>query len=369
MKLHRFKNDSDIKRLFQQELDRFPRIHANGQMRSMFCEFGAVMIRPRNEVRNRLTHLVFPETIFSIAQPDFKLGQHSERFYPRVTMLTDVWRKHLYFQLSSVFEEMEDHRRDISLVVAHKDTYFNKDIWEFIGPDDQARLSLMGFGPNMDERQWVKRINQCQEAFVKKLQHNRRSITMKVFPYKINQNGAVGCSDTFFFMPGFIVPVLLENCFTEMQGFYEIASAHIHPIKEPSGLAEKIADRIGVRTLHMTVSPNDVRYCRSSKALNNLLLSRHYGLTKDTGETFMSIVGVDLSGRVVGIKHVDFGLIENIEMMEELNDRTIKSIKSGRPDIGLIVEHYQYFNDPSISSDQMGSDIGQHVGDPDFIAE
>jgi hypothetical protein len=177
------------------------------------------------------------------------------------------------------------------------------------------------------------------------------SISPKEFIFNINHTGCVGSKDSFFLMPRFVNSLLLENNFFESEGFYEVASAHVHPIKELTGISEKLARKVGERVVNMTVSPNDVKYCRSSMAANNMLLTRYLGLKKDTGETFMTIIGVDVKGRVVDIRHVDFGLIDDIEEMERLNDQAIESIKSGKPDLGVIAAHYEYFNDPRFSSD------------------
>lgn len=331
----------------------------------MFCEFGATMFRPSHESKNRLTHLSFPETVLSIPQYNLLIGKFNERGYPQIRISVDVWRKELYFKISCICEGEQEQKENIDLVVSGQETFLNKSLWDYFEPDDKERLRLMGFCPDMNLKQWVRKISRSKESFVNKSQYKKSSVTTKEFPLNFNKRGVVGCLNSFFYMPGYMVPILLENCFSESQGFYEIGSAHIHPIQEPVGFSEKIAQKIGARNLNMTVSPNDVRYCRSSISANNKLLARYHGVTKDTGETFMSIVGVDSLGQVTDIRHYDFGMIDNIEEMEGLNDRTIETLKSNDPDIGLVVDHFQFFNDSRVSSDRLGGDIGQHIGDPD----
>ena len=53
--LQRFRNSSDVEYFFQRELDKFLRVKG----RVMLAEFGALMIRPKDEPQNRLTHLAF----------------------------------------------------------------------------------------------------------------------------------------------------------------------------------------------------------------------------------------------------------------------------------------------------------------------
>ena len=82
---------------------------------------------------------------------------------------------------------------------------------------------------------------------------------------------------------------------------------------------------------------------------------------------FFRIVGVDQKGIVFDIQHVDFGLIEDLDYMRKLNDQTLETFKSSNPDIGLIAAHCEYFNNYQISTNKLGGEIGQHVGDPDFV--
>lgn len=365
MKLHRFKSDEDLKRLFQQQLDKFPTIAVNGQNQSMFCEFGALMIRPRNEPKNRLTHLVFPETIVSLPFAGSALGQHSDRTYPQVRLLADAWRSDLFVRITGVHEKSTTSTEKLSLVLPQNQVFLNADLWEYFNPDDQARLMTEGGGPNKSVREWAALIKRSKESVRIRCLCASRSISPKEFIYNINQSGCVGTKESFFLMPRFVNSLLLENNYFEDEGFYEVASAHVHPIKELTGISEKLARKVGERVVNMTVSPNDVKYCRTSTSANNMLLERYLGLKKDTGETFMTIIGVDVRGKVVDIKHFDFGLIDDIEEMKLLNDRTIETIKSGKPDMGLVAAHYEYFNDPRFSSDRLDGVIGQHIGDPE----
>ena len=128
-------------------------------------------------------------------------------------------------------------------------------------------------------------------------------------------------------------------------------------------MTERIAARVGERTVLMTVSPNDVRCARGSQAGFNEILAGTGRPIKNTGETLMSIVGVDAGGKVVGIQHHDFGMIDDIDAMQSLNDRVLASIKSGNPDIGLIVAHYEFFSSPDLAANELSDRIGPHVGD------
>ncbi len=362
MAVHRFESNEDIKRLFQQQLRRFPQFRINGTEQRMFSEFGAIMLRPRGEVQNRLTHVVFPETTLSIPRAGRSLRSHSDISFPQARLMADAFGDALYTKVMAD-NPTEDHFTErVSLVLSLQDVFFNSDLWDYVNKADQQTLSRYGFGPGMNFERWAQAIRNCPNAFLEQYEINGEIVTVKELPMAINQRGNVGSRHSYHQMPGFVIWAVLENTFSEEQDFYEIGSAHIHPEIEFQGISEVIANRLGPRVAQMTLSPADVKVLRGSIDGHNNLLRKHRLGPKDTGETFVTIVGVDAEGNPTDVRHHDLGLIDNLDEMRDLNDRTLQTWPTDNPDIGLIEEHYRFFSDPSISADEFGADIGEHVG-------
>ncbi|MGE0267265.1 MAG: HEAT repeat domain-containing protein [Candidatus Omnitrophota bacterium] len=366
MKSYRFASSADLMALFQAQLDRFPRVQQNGGKHLMFSEFGGVMIRPQKEPQNRLTNIIFPETILSIPGAGRSLRSHTDQTFPQAGLMADINSNTLFAKV------MADHLTDdslterVTLILTKNDVFFNADLWDYFSVEDQQRLAQSGFGPNMSIEQWVKAINNFALSTMNQYETNGKIVTVKELPNKINQRGAIGTMGSYHLMPGIFINALVQNTFTDDGKYFEMGQAHIHPKSELTPIAAEVAKRIGEYKEQMTVSPNDVAFVRGSQAVNNRLLNKYLGIQKNTGETFMSIVGVDQQGKVMAIRHHDFGMIDDQKKAFQLNDQAIATIKSGKPDIGLLVAHYEFFSDPSISSDQLGGDIGQHVGDPNY---
>lgn len=324
------------------------------------------MLRPTGEAQNRLTHVLFPETILAIPQAGASLREHTERTFPQARIMAHLEKNDLYVRVSAdlLTEDRLTERR--SLVLTMDDVFFNSDIWDYFSDEDRSRLESVGFEPGLSREQWAESIRNCNLASQDSYETPEGIINVRELPLGINHRGLVGTPSSFHKMPGFTLHALHENDFTEDNLFYEIGSAHIHPRTEFGRIAEAVANRVGDRKAQMTVSPPDVRQIRGSQAANNELLSKFSGIKKDTGETFVSIVGVDTDGKVTDLRHHDFGLVDNPDEAFEINDRAMETLRSNSPDIGVLAEHYEFFSDPAIASDELGQDIGEHVGDPSY---
>jgi hypothetical protein len=363
---YRFATSEDLMALFQAQLDRFPRMQTNHGPKRMFSEFGGFMIRPRGESRNRLTSIVFPETVLAIPGAGRSLRTHTDRTFPQARLMAAVGTNSLLCQVMADRLTDDNLNERVCLVLSMGDVFFNSDIWDFFAIADQQALRPYGFGADMTSEQWAKAISTYPNSVMDQYELDGQVVDVKGLPYRINQRGMVGTIDSFHQMPGYLLDAILENSFSENGAVYEIGSAHIHPKKELSRFWADVAKKVGERAVQMTVSPNDVRDARGSQASHNEILRKHKGVTKSTGITFTTIVGVGSSGEVVDIQHVDFGLIRDMGAMRQLNDRTLETLQSGHPDIGLVAAHYQFFSDPTISAKELGGDVGQHVGDPNY---
>ncbi|NCF20711.1 MAG: hypothetical protein GWP63_20970, partial [Haliea sp.] len=85
--MHRFKDSDDIEYYFQRELDKFPRLIVENQEHPIFAEFGALMIRPKDESKNKLTHLVFPETLLALPNVEDSFRGFSARTFPQAMLM------------------------------------------------------------------------------------------------------------------------------------------------------------------------------------------------------------------------------------------------------------------------------------------
>ena len=332
----------------------------------MYSEFGAYLIRPGGEAKNRLTHLVFPETTLSIPGAGRSLRGASDLSFPQAKLMAAVESDDLFAKVMADNLTADKLTQRVSLILSLKDVFFNSDLWDYFSKGDQAILSNHGFGPGMSFERWAIAIKNYTGAFLNQYENNGRITTVHEMPITLNQRGHVGTLNSYYQMPGLVIWAIIENQFSEQEGLFEIGSAHIHPEKEYSGISEAIASQLGERIAQMTLSPADVKVLRGSIDQHNQILQKHGRELKKTEENFVSIVGVNNDGIVTDIRHHDLALIENVAEMRDLNDRTIETFASSTPDIGLIRAHYEFFSDPSISSDEFGGDIGEHVGDPDF---
>ena len=362
METHRFESNTDIKRLFQEQLRRFPCLRVNNGKQLMFSEFGAIMLRPRTEVQNRLTHMVFPETTLSIPGAGRSLRSFSDISFPQARFMADVSTDALYTKVMADNPTDDQLTERVSIILSLRDVFFNSDLWDYFNKIDQQTLSRYGFSPGMSFAQWAQAIQNHPNTFLSQYEIGGEIVTVKELPITINQRGNVGSRHSYHQMPGFVIWAVLENVFSEEEGFYEIGSAHLHPEIEFQGISEAIANRLGPRVTQMTLSPADVKVLRGSIDAHNNLMRKHGRELKDTGETFVTIVGVNAEGNVTDVRHHDLGLIDNLDEMRDLNDRTLQTWSTDRPDMGLIEAHYQFFSDPSISADEFGGDIGEHVG-------
>ncbi len=368
MPMYRFANSADLKALFQTQIDRFPRVQVNDVKQLMFSEFGGIMIRPQGEPQDQLTHILFPETSLSIPRAGRSLRHHSDITFPQARLMVDVATNSLYAQVMADHSTDDELTERVSLILSTNDVFFNSDLWKYFSKHDQQILSQFGFGPGMTFEEWAITITNYPAAFLSQYETNGRITTFKELPLNINQRGNIGTLNSYHQMPGFILYALLQNIFTE-DDFYEIGSAHIHPEKEFKGLSEAVAKIIGERKTQMTISPADVRVIRGSFDSNKIILGKHGEQNKRTGESFISIVGVDSEGKVKDIQHHDFGLIDNMQEMNDLNDRTLETFGKSNPDIGLIAEHYEFFSDPSMASNELNGEVGSHVGDRTYVSK
>lgn len=363
----RFGNSQDLIRLFQQELDRFPlRRGWFRAQRALHSEFGGIMIRPPDEQKNRLTHFVFPETVMSFAASgaNSPLTGRTDGFLP-YSELSATSKGELI--VSIVSRRGHDGGQPPATTYAReRDVVFSRPLWYFYGEQLESELRSFGLRHDMEPREWAERIAAHDRCRVELLQIDGRAVPVRTLPLPMNSQGCWGDPHSMMLAPEFTVYALHANQYTESEGFYEVASAHVHPTSNSAGagsLTEQIAARVGERTVLMTVSPNDVRCARTSTASFNQILTGTGRPAKDTGETAMSIIGVDAAGQVVGIQHHDFGFIDDLEAMRSLNDRTLASMQSGKPDIGLVVAHYEYFSSTDVAASELGDKIGPHIGD------
>ena len=328
----------------------------------MFVELEGTMIRPAAEAQNRLTHIVFPDTILAIPGAGSSFRKHSDRSFPQARLLADAGSDVLYAKVSAdlLTDNQLTERRTIFLTM--DDVFFNTDIWNYFSEGDKKNLQRHGFGPGQTAECWAGAIRRNFSSHRDQFESRDRVITVNELPININQNGSVGTLNSFHNMPGTVIRPLLENHFTEDGEYYEIGSAHIHPEQDFRGIAEQVALRIGERKMNLTVSPPDVAQVRSSEYKNKVMLEKYDRGEKKTGETFVTIVGVDRRGNVNDIQHHDFNLVDNPEAAIQLNERTMDTLKSSNPDIGLIVEHYELFSDPRMTSKELGGEVGEHVG-------
>jgi hypothetical protein len=355
-----FSTSEDLATVFERQLATMPR--AQGTAFKVW-EFGGIMIRPPGEPRNQLTSIVFPDTGIGIlaSGDEANLRGHTERSLPQVRLLASVDSDDLLvcFSANRTKEGVVDH---VSKVVRANELALAEDVWVYFAATDRERLKSCGFGPGMSHAHWANAIRSCPAATTATHVLRDRMTETRELPVAINQRGVVGAPQSYHNMPGFLLRAVLDNTLW-MDDMFMIGSAHLHgSLGKRTGAMAEVVRRVGDQTVQMTVSPADVRAGLISIASHNLILEQHGLRTKDTAESFMSVVGLDAAGRVIGIRHHDYRLIDDLDEMEALNNRIVTELVHGRIDPGLWTAHYQYFSDPSISSDQLGPRIGAHVG-------
>ena len=272
---HRFGSNTHIKQLFQRQLNRFPTLRLNGQgERRMYSEFGAYLIRPGGEAKNRLTHLVFPETTLSIPGAGRSLRGASDLSFPQAKLMAAVESDDLFAKVMADNLTADKLTQRVSLILSLKDVFFNSDLWDYFSKGDQAILSNHGFGPGMSFERWAIAIKNYTGAFLNQYENNGRITTVYEMPITVNQRGHVGTLNSYYQMPGFVIWAIIENQFSEQEGLFEIGSAHIHPEKEYSGISEAVASQLGERIAQMTLSPADVKVLRGSIDQHNQILQK-----------------------------------------------------------------------------------------------
>jgi hypothetical protein len=372
--MHRFKSPRDLEQLFQAEIDKFPVVYSVRQ----FSEFGAIMIRPKDEPKNKLIHIVFPPTALSIPKAGLSFKGHSSIMFPQVSLMADCSNDTLYIKLIADSKTEDGLTERKSLIIPSGQFFFNCDIWNTIPDEDKIALSQSGFGSGMNDEQWGKAINQYQHSnYPASYASNNSFIKARELPVSINRYGCVGTLDSYYLMPEFILAAINNNRFvfegmdasgTEEEIPYEIGSAHIHPQREFEGFEAELAKRVGEKTVTMTPSPADIHMMRASQNLYGELNLSFRKCDINTSETFLGIIGVSKQGKVTGSLYLDYGNFSDSKeqrRMGDLNNRTITTLKSSNPDIGLVAEHYNYIK--SFTKDDFGTKTSSpHVGDSDI---
>lgn len=361
MKSYRINSDADIKTLFQIRLDTFPRTRQFLD----FCEFGATLIRPQGEPKERLTHLVFPDAILYITAEKYGLPQFADISDPKARLYLNPTTMTLYIYLEYEFEDKQTRQVQRKYYVFDESEFrLVDDLWDYFHTPQQQRLEKLGFGAHMGLEAWKTQIHSLMNPEPEELIHKGQTILVHRFQFAFLTHGMVGFKHTFVQMPGYTFDVLHENTYRN-DDLYEIGNVHIHP--DSDGEVTRSVQRIiGVRMSNMTVSPNDVRCARGSINAHNRIREQFNAEPKDTAEGFITIVGVDPKGQVYDIQHCDLGFIDNMDEMGHLNDRTLETFANQANDVNLIAEHYKYFNNPEFSAPNLGGEVGEHVGDTDF---
>jgi hypothetical protein len=371
--MHRFTSPHDLEQLFQAEIDRFPIVNGVRQ----FSEFGAIMIRPKDEPKNKLTHIIFPPTALSLPKSGSSFKGHSSKTYPQVLLMADSSNDTLYLKLiaDSITEDCLTERK--SLIVPSGKFFFNCDIWDTVPDEDKTALSQSGFDPNMNHEQWAKAINSYQFSNQPASYANNGSfIKASELPISINCYGSVGTLDSYYLMPEFILAAINNNRFvfegmdtsvSEEDIPYEIGGAHIHPQRDFEGLEAELAKRVGEHSVMMTPSPADIHMLRASQNLYGELNLSFKKCDINTSETFLGIIGVSKQGKVTGSLYLDYGNFGDSNeqrRMGDLNNRTITTLKNSNPDIGLVTEHFNYIK--SFTKKDFGTKTSSpHIGDND----
>jgi hypothetical protein len=371
--MHRFKTPRDLETLFQAEIDKFPIVNGLRQI----SEFGAIMIRPKDEPKNKLTHIVFPPTALSLPRAGNSFKGHSSNTFPQVLLMADCSNDTLYIKIiaDSITEDGLTERK--SLIVPSGQFFFNCDIWDTIPDENKTALSQSGFGAGMNDEQWAKAINRYQQTIHPvSYATNGGFIKVKELPVSMNHFGSVGTPGSYHLMPEFILAAINNNRFVfegmdtsvnEEEIPYEIGGVHIHPQQDFEGFEAELAKRIGEDTVMMTPSPADIHMLRASQNLYGELNLAFRKKDINTTESFLGIITVNKQGKVTGSRYLDygnFGDIKEQKRMGDLNNRTITTLKSSNPDIGIVAEHFNYIK--SFTKDNFGTKTtSPHVGDND----
>jgi hypothetical protein len=159
MKAYRFASSADLMALFQAQLDRFPRVQQNGESRRVFSEFGGLMIRPNKEPQNRLTNIVFPETILAIPGAGRSLRSHTDQTFPQAGLMADIRSNALLAKVAADHLTGDSLTERVALILTTDDVFFNADLWDYFSSEDRQRLVQSGFGPDMSIEQWVQAID------------------------------------------------------------------------------------------------------------------------------------------------------------------------------------------------------------------
>ena len=371
--MHRFRDADDIKYLFQQELNKFPVV--DGRLR--FGEFGALLIRPKGEPKNRLTHIVFPETIIAVPGAGNSMRGHSSSTFTQTFLMVNAETNDLYIKVVSDKPTADNLSERTSLILPIDQVYANTNIWNLFDENDKSDLKEIGFDPEMSLPEWSSRIN----AYLGKIKPITYAMTdmgdfidFREFPFSINQRGALGTDGSFTHMPRFIVDVITENQFVydenerygdEEEIPYEIGDAHIHPRWEELDEFQKVlAERISENIIRRTPSIADIACMRSSRALYKDLSKIFQGRETNTIESLEMIIETDANGQVNGLCVLDFGDAD-IQELGRLNDLALETVKSPTIDFGIIAEHYNFID--SLTKNDFGTPgNSEHVGDPDY---
>ena len=374
---YRFRDKSDLEFYFQQELDKFPRKTVNGEEQAEITEFGAILIRPKGEPKNRLTHVMFPETLLGIRNIVYSLKDHSSRTFPQVVLVADVVSNRLLVKVTAHRNTDDGLIERLSLLLTSEQVFFTSDIWRYISKEDRSGLSENGFGPGMSHADWALAINNYLSAikpttFV--LSEKGDRLYGRELPALINEKGVVGASGSFHLMPDFILEAIEDNCFVyegmeipdnEEEVPYEIGSAHIHPLSnEMSPLQSAVADIVGEDVIRRTPSIPDIAILRASLFANSEISLTYRGRDINTTETFLGILTVDKYGKVTGSRYLDLGDVDQ-KYLKEINNKAKAALNSRHPDVQVIAQHYRYID--SVTKKEFGvPGTSQHVGDPDY---
>lgn len=361
LKMAAFRSSNDLIALFQHELDRI--LDVNGQRQ--ICDFGAYYIRPRNVEPLRLTHAVFANTLIGVPNGGHSLRHHSDHSGGDCYFLADATENKLWLRLRAN-HETEDKLITQHALLLQPDQYtLNRDIDEYFSPSDQQYLARMGLKAPIQTDELVEYILTSHRDRTVRYLKNDVFCELIELPISINRMGQIGTKSSYHHSREFICSVLTENNYTDDDEFFQLGSAHIHPKPELTGLTEAIANRIGEYKVQMTLSPADVRVVAGSIDAYNKIAKQGGVPVRETSESFVSIVGVNELGVVTGIQHHDFGLVDNMRELFDLNNRTRQTWGSTNPDIGLIAAHYEFLSDPAICSTEIPcGEIGDHVGLP-----
>lgn len=371
--MHRFRDADDIKYYFQRELEKFPRV--DGHLK--FSEFGALLVRPRDEPKNRLTHIVFPETILALPNARSSLRAHNAMNLPQVMLMADATTNDLYFKVIADRPTPDGLPERVSLILARDQVFANASVWELFTVEDRAVLSRDGFDPDMSSQEWGKQINKYlgqMKPVAYAITEMGDYINFREFPFSLNQRGAIGTSGSFYLMSRFIVDVITENQFVydESESYgdieeipYEIGGAHIHPRwSELDEFQKVLATRISEDVIIRTPSISDISYLRSSRAVFRALCKIFCGKEKDTMQTLEVIVETDKEGQVTSLRIFDFGDAD-MEELERLNDLALETVENPTMDLGIIAEHYNFID--SLTKTDFGTPgNSEHLGDPDY---